>query len=314
MSLTQRRNIVADDITALVGNTPVFRLPRLSEAAGAELVVKAEHLNPGGSIKDRAGLAMVESLEKEGRLSRGQTLVEATAGNTGISLAWIAAAKGYKFVSVMNAADEGPKTQLMESMGAEVSLADPEIPWDSEEGCLGIARRIADERGGIFLNQFENVANPAAHELTTAEEIYRDFGESLDSLVVGVGTGGTVTGLARGLKPRHPKLQIIGVPADGSYLGSEKPGDRIPGITPDFEAKVFDPTSIDRLVPIDAETAMEGARRLLEIEGLPVGHSSGALLVAAEREAARRPGSTILFFLCDSVRNYPSLLGRRHRG
>lgn len=301
---------IYDDITALVGNTPVFKLPRLSEELGAEIFIKAEHLNPGGSIKDRVALAMVNAAEAEGKIEKGQTLVEATAGNTGIGLAWVAAARGYKFVSVMNAADKGPKTELMESMGAEVELADPDIPWDTEEGCLGIAQRIADERGGVFLNQFENPANPKAHETTTAPEILDAFGDSLDVLIVGVGTGGTVTGLARGLKPHAPNLSIVGVPADGSYLGSEKPGDRIAGITPDFEAEIFDPKSMDVLFPVDSESALVATRRLLETEGLPVGHSSGAFLIAAEQQAKEKPGSKICFFTCDSVRNYPKLLAR----
>lgn len=300
---------IYDHVTALVGNTPVFRLPRISAELGAEIFAKAEHLNPGGSIKDRIALAMVDAAEAAGHIQKGQTLVEATAGNTGIGLAWIAAARGYKFVSVMNASDKGPKTELMESMGAEVALADPEIPWDTDEGCLGIAQRIADERGGLFLNQFANAANPDVHEKTTAPEILAAF-DKLDFLIVGVGTGGTVTGLARGLKPHMPELQIVGVPAEGSYLGSEKPGDRIAGITPDFEAEVFDPKSMDILFPVDADSAFAAARRLLETEGLPVGHSSGAFLVAAEHLAQKHPGSKILFFTCDSVRNYSQLLGR----
>lgn len=301
---------IHDHVTALVGNTPVFRLPRLSQELGAEIFAKAEHLNPGGSIKDRIALAMVDAAEAAGRIQPGQTLVEATAGNTGIGLAWIAAARGYKFVSVMNAADKGPKTELMESMGAEVVLADPDIPWDTDEGCLGIAGRIAEERGGLFLNQFENPANPAVHENQTSSEILDTFGDDLDFLIVGVGTGGTVTGLARGLKPHLPNLKIVGVPAEGSYLGSEKPGDRIAGITPDFEAEIFDPKSMDILFPVDAEAALDATRRLLKLEGLPVGHSSGAFLIAAEHVAKQHPGTKILFFTCDSVRNYSTLLGR----
>ncbi len=309
MTQSDSQPTIFGDATALVGNTPIFRLARLSEEAGAELLVKAEHLNPGGSIKDRVALNMVLAAESSGALKPGQTLVEATAGNTGIGLAWIAAARGYKFVSVMNASDKGPKTEIMEAMGAEVALADPNIPWDTEEGCLGIAQRIADERGGIFLNQFENDANPQAHE-TTAAEIVDALGDSVDTVIVGVGTGGTATGLARGLRPRLPNVKLIGVSAEGSYLGSEKEGDRIAGITPDFEAAIFDPSCLDEIVTVEMGVAAEATRRLLKEEGLPVGHSSGALLKVAQDEARKRPGSRILFFLCDSVRNYAGLSGR----
>lgn len=300
---------ILDDSCALVGHTPTIRLPRLSAAAGAELFGKVEYLNPGGSIKDRIAVAMVEAAEKDGRLRPGMTLVEATAGNTGLGLAWVAATRGYQFVSVMSASDKGPKTDTMEAMGSECVLIPPGAPWDSDEGPVGIGARIAEERGGVFLNQFENPANPAAHETGTAREILDTFGDSLDAVVVGVGTGGTVTGVGRGLKAVQPGIRIIGVSGEGSYLGSELEGDRIAGITPDFPPDNLDLSVIDHLQTITGPVAAEATRRLNRTEGTSAGHSSGALLLAAEDEAKRNPGSKILILLCDSVRNYPDLLG-----
>ncbi|MEM1204464.1 MAG: cysteine synthase family protein [Acidobacteriota bacterium] len=296
-----------DDLFACIGGTPTFLLPKVSAAAGAQIFGKAEYLNPGGSIKDRIALAMVEAAERAGPLAPGTTLVEATAGNTGIGLAWIAAARGYRFVAVMNAADRGPKTQAMEAVGAECVLLDSHEPWDSEEGALGVARRIAESRGGLFLNQFENDANPVAHEHGTAPEIVADMEGDVDAVIVGIGTGGTVTGLARGFAKLLPNVRLIGVAAEGSYLGTELEGDRIAGITPDFPPRVFEQDLLHRLDTITGDAAAVAARRLAEIEGIPAGHSSGALLLAAEAEARRNPGSRILFTLCDSLRNYKPL-------
>jgi cysteine synthase len=298
---------VRGSVLDCIGQTPVCRLGALSRALGVELLGKAEYLNPGGSLKDRVALAMVRQAEADGLLVPGSTLVEATAGNTGIGLALVAAALGYRFIAVMTEADRGPKSEAMEAMGGEVAYTRPGLPWDGEHGPLGVAARIARERGGVFLNQFANPANPRIHETTTAVEIAESVGGLLDVLVVGVGTGGTATGLARGLKPRFPRLRVLGVAADGSYLGSGRPGDRIAGITPDFAPATFDPALVDGIEAVTAEEAARAARRIGTIEGLPVGHSSGACLVAAEREARRSPGATILFLLGDSVRNYPRL-------
>ncbi len=299
-----------DDIFGCIGRTPTFRLRRLSESAGAELLAKAEFLNPGGSIKDRIALAMCKSAEASGRLRPGETIVEATAGNTGIGLAWIAAACGYRFVAVMTEADRGPKVEAMEATGAEVVLLPCGRPWDGDDGPVGVARRLAGERDGLYINQFANPANPAAHEHTTAAEIRDAVGDGLDTIVVGVGSGGTATGLARGLKPAMPGLRVIGVAGQGSYLAGERNGDRIPGITPDFAPEVFDRDLVDHIEIVPSVAAAWAARRLAEIEGVPAGHSSGACLLAAENEAWRRPGSKILMVFSDSVRNYPGL-GRR---
>lgn len=297
---------IFDDLCATVGDTPIVPLRRLSEAAGAEILAKCEHLNPGGSLKDRVALAMVEAAEADGRLEPGSWIVEATAGNTGLGLAWVAPARGYRFVAVMTEIDRGPKTETMEAMGAEVVLVPKGIPWDTEEGCVGVAARIARERGGVFLDQFSNPANPAAHEATAAE-IWGALEDELDTVVVGVGTGGTATGLGRALKPRLPGLRLLGVVAEGAYLASEREGDRIAGITPDFPPEIFDPSVLDDVVGISAGDAAAATRRLAETEGLAGGHSAGACLLAAEEEARERPGSRILILVGDGIRNYPGL-------
>ncbi len=295
------------DILGCIGRTPVLALPRLSRSAGATLLGKAELFNPGGSLKDRIALAMIEAAEAAGELSPGATIVEATAGNTGLGLAWVTAALGYRFVAVMSEADRGPKTETMEAMGTEVELVRTGVAWDSEEGPLGVAARIAAERGGLFINQFANPANPDVHQHQTAAEILEQVGEDLDAVVVGVGTGGTATGLARGLVPSLPRLRMIGVVADGAYLGSGREDDRIAGITPDFEPSIFALDLLDEVQAIPAGEAARATRRLAEVEGIPAGHSSGACLLAAENEARRHPGSTILLLLGDSIRNYPGI-------
>jgi len=293
-------------IADLIGRTPIIRLSHLSRATGAEILVKAEFLNPGGSMKDRVALAMLVAAEKAGTIKPGGLLVEATAGNTGIGLAMLAAARGYRFIAVMTDSDRGPKSEAMEAYGAEVVFARSDAPWDSNRGPLGVARELAQAHGGLFLNQFANPANPEAHAQTTAREIIEDLGASLDVLVAGVGSGGTVTGIARALKPAIPGLSVVGVAARSSYLGANDHGSgRIPGITPDFEAEVFAPGLIDRFALIDPEAANQRARELARSEGLWVGHSSGAIVEAAVSEARERPGAMVLAVLADTGRNTP---------
>lgn len=207
----------------------------------------------------------------------------------------------------MSEADAGPKVDAVVAMGAEVVLVPAGKAWPSPEGALGMAGRVARERGGLFLDQFSNPANPRAHERTTAVEIRRSLGDRLDAVVAGVGSGGTVTGLARALKPAMPGLRVIGAAGVGSYLGNGRHGERIPGITPDFEAAVFERRLVDRIETLCPGAAARAARCLAEVEGLAAGHSSGACLLAAENEARRRPGSRILLVLADSARNYPEL-------
>lgn len=296
---------IHDDLCNSIGRTPILRLARLSASLGVELLAKAELLNPGGSIKDRTAFAMIRAAEAEGRIVPGTTLVEATAGNTGIGLAWIAARRGYPFVAVLSEADRGPKTEAMEATGAEVVLVPDGNAWSADDGPRGVARQIAADRGGHFLDQFSNPANPRVHEEVTAPEILAAVSGRLDSLIAGVGTGGTLTGLARGLTPKLPGLRKIAVVAAGSYLG-DRPGDRIPGITPDFAPATFDRRLVDRIELVEAAEARTAARRLATLEGVAAGRSSGACLVAAAREARRRPGARILIVLGDGARNYPA--------
>jgi len=293
-----------EDISSCIGCTPIVRLKRSTRDAPALLLGKVEYLNPAGSLKDRVALAMVEAAEQDGRLTSGATIVEATAGNTGIGLALVAATRGYRFVAILSEADRGPKSRTMEALGAEVIFTPSGLAWDGPDGPCGVARNVADERDGLFLDQFANPANPRVHETTTAAEISAALGDDLDTVVVGVGTGGTVTGLARGLRVGGATMRVIGVAAEGSYLGSGKEGDRIAGITPDFAPPCLDESLLDDVEAVAADEALRAMERLNRVEGLPVGHSSGACLVVAEREARRRPGSTILFLLGDSVRNY----------
>ena len=302
-----------------IGATPLVHLPKLSASAGADLWGKAELFNPGGSVKDRIALAMVRAAQDDGRLRAGGYVVEATAGNTGIGLSLVCAALGYRFVAVMTSLDRGPKSELMRSLGAEVVFVEPGPRWDSDEGPLGVAAGIAAERSGVFLDQFSNPANPAVHERVTADELAAELGLSADldppaerreraaSIVVGVGTGGTATGLKRGLAERAPQVRVVGVAAAGSYLGPGPEDDRIAGITPDFAPKTFDQSILDGLETVTSPEAADAAGRLARTEGIPVGHTTGACLVAAEREARRYPGRTIVLVLGDSVRNYPEL-------
>lgn len=295
-----------------IGKTPIFQLRQLSQELGATIYGKADFLNPGGSIKDRIALAMIEAAERDGRLTPGATITEATAGNTGLGLAWIAAARGYRFVAVMTEVDRGPKTDLMEALGTEVVLVPYGVAWDTPDGPLGIAERIAQERGGVFLNQFFNPANPEAHERTTGAEIREAFRDRpLDAIVVGIGTGGTATGIGRALKGAAVKSnngkapRLIGVVGDGSYL---TPGEtRIAGITPDFPPATYDESFLERVEGVSEAEGAQATLRLARTEGLAVGHSSGAGLVVAEREVRRNPGSHILILLCDTLRNYPNI-------
>lgn len=299
-----------------IGRTPTLHLRHLSESCDADLLAKAEFLNPGGSIKDRVAWAMVQAAEKSGELLPGGTLVEATAGNTGIGLAWVAATRGFRFVAVMSEADRGPKVDAIRRHGAEVVLVSADTPWADQGGALDVARRLADERGGVFLNQFANPANPKVHEHTTAVEIKKALGQRLDALVVGVGSGGTATGLARALKPSMPDLRVIAATGMGSYLTPHTPSghgpnhgrrDRIAGITPDFPPAIFERGLVDRIESVSSSDATSAARCLAEVEGIPAGPSSGACLLAAMDEARRRPGSRILIIIGDSASNYPNL-------
>ena len=280
---------VAPDITALIGHTPLVRLNRLAEGTGATVLVKLEYFNPSGSVKDRAALAMVEAAEADGRLVPGGLIVEPTSGNTGIALAMIAAARGYRCVFTMPESMSRERRALLRAFGAELVLTPAA---DGMPGAIAAAEAIAAERGGFIPQQFDNPANPETHRLTTAEEIWTDTGGAVDFVVAGVGTGGTITGIAQGLKPRRPTLRVVGVePTESAVLsGGPKGPHPIQGIGAGFVPTNYDGSLVDEIVQVDGPRAIETARDLARREGLLLGISSGAA-VAAALEVARREES-----------------------
>nr|WP_328774474.1 cysteine synthase A [Elioraea tepida] len=282
------RQRINDSILDLIGRTPLVRAPHLAAAEGlaADLVLKLEFLNPLGSVKDRIGLAMVRAAEAAGTIRPGQgTLVEPTSGNTGIALAFVAAARGYRLVVTMpEGASEG-RRRMLRLLGAEV------VETPAREGMAGAIARaeaiVAATPGAVMPRQFDNPANPAIHEATTAEEIWADTGGEVDAIVGGLGTGGTLTGVARALKPRRPGLRIIGVePDESAVLSGERPSPHgIQGIGAGFVPAVLDRSLIDRVERVAEAEAIATARRVARTDGIPVGISSGAALAAALRVA-----------------------------
>ncbi|MBX9700810.1 MAG: cysteine synthase A [Acetobacteraceae bacterium] len=281
-------------VLEIVGGTPLVRLPRLEQAEGlrARLALKLEYANPLGSVKDRIGLAMVEAAEREGLIRPGEsTLVEPTSGNTGIALAFVAAAKGYRLIVVMPDGASIERRRMMRLLGAELELT------PARRGMAGAIARaeaiLAATPGAWMPRQFDNQANPAVHAATTAEEIWADTGGEVDLVIGGIGTGGTLTGIARALKPRRPGLRVIGVePAESAVLSGEEPGPHdIQGIGAGFRPAVLELERLDGVERVGERDAFITARRCARIEGLPIGISSGAVLHAALR-LARDPGLT----------------------
>lgn len=276
-----------DSILDTIGATPLVRCARLAAAEGlkAELCLKLEFLNPGGSVKDRIGLAMVRAAEAAGVLAPGATLVEPTSGNTGIALAMVAAARGYRLVVTMpEGASEG-RRRLLRLLGAEVVLTPAERGMP---GAIAEAERIlAATPGAVMPRQFDNPANPAVHAETTAEEIWADTGGAVDAIVGGIGTGGTLTGIARALRPRRPGLRVIGVePDESAVLSGDQPGQHgIQGIGAGFHPAVLDLGLLDGVVRVAEAEAIATARRVARVEGIAVGLSSGAAVAAALRLA-----------------------------
>jgi cysteine synthase A len=271
-------------VLEVIGDTPLVRLPRLeaAENLGAKLALKLEYLNPLGSVKDRIGLAMVEAAEREGLIRPGEsTLVEPTSGNTGIALAFVAAAKGYRLIVVMPDGASIERRKMMQLLGAQLELT------PAKRGMAGAIERaeeiLAATPGAWMPKQFDNPANPAIHAATTAEEIWADTGGEVDAVVGGIGTGGTLTGIARALKPRRPSLQIIGVePAESAVLSGDEPGPHdIQGIGAGFCPTVLERDALDEVRRVSERDAFAAARRCARVEGLPIGISSGAVLHAA---------------------------------
>jgi len=286
-------------------------LPRLSASAGlsARLALKLEFFNPLGSVKDRIGLAMVEAAEREGLITPGQsTLVEPTSGNTGIALAFVAAAKGYRLIVVMPDGASVERRRMMRIMGAELELT------PAKRGMTGAIARaeeiVAQTPGAWMPRQFDNPANPAIHEATTAEEIWTDTGGEVDAIVAGIGTGGTLTGIARALKPRRPSLRIIGVePAESAVLSGDDPGPhRIQGIGAGFKPAVLELERLDQIMRVSEAEAIAAARRCAREEGLPIGISSGAMLHAAMQvaEAPEMAGKLVVGIAASFAERYLS--------
>ena len=278
---------VFDDVVRLTGNTPLVRLNRLAEGLGATVVAKLEYYNPAKSVKDRIGLAMIEAAEREGKIKPDTILVEPTSGNTGIALAFVAAARGYRLVLTMPETMSRERRMLLRAFGADLLLT------PGPEGMRGAIRKAEELAAGdaryLMLNQFENPANPEVHRRTTAEEIWRDTDGEADILVSGVGTGGTITGAGEVLKKRKPSFRCVAVePAASPVLSGGKAGPHpIQGIGAGFIPKVLNLQVIDEIIRASADDALATARRMAKEEGLLVGISSGAATWAALQVAAR---------------------------
>ncbi len=296
------------DITSAFGDTPLVRLNRLTEGLAAEVVVKLEFYNPGASVKDRLGYALIEAAEASGDLPPGGTIVESTSGNTGIALALIGAARGYKVILTMPASMSKERRTLLKAYGAELVLTDP---YKGMTEAVETAKRIvAETPGAVLARQFESAANAAIHRRTTAEEIWRDTDGRVDWFVAGSGTGGTVTGVGQALKERNPEVKVVLVePKDSPVLTEGRAGGhRIQGIGPNFVPAVLDRSVIDEISDVEFDDAIRTARDLATREGILAGMSAGAavwtaLQIAARPEAA---GSRIVVIVPDAGERYLS--------
>jgi cysteine synthase A len=299
---------VVTDMTKLVGNTPLVRLNRVTEGCYGEVYGKLESHNPLASVKDRIGLSMVEAGEKAGKLKEGSTIVEATSGNTGIALAYVGAVKGYKVILTMPDTMSIERRRLLKALGARLELTPGS---DGMKGAVARAQEIVDETpGAVLMQQFKNAANPEVHYRTTAEEIWTDTEGKVDIFVAGVGTGGTITGVARRLKELNPEIKAIALePEDSPVLSGGDPGPhKIQGIGAGFVPDVLDRSVIDEVITVASEDAGKTARELGKREGILCGISAGANAWGA-LEAARRSenkGKKIVTVICDTGERYLS--------
>ena len=301
---------IKNSLTELIGHTPLLALHRWAkqQQLAAEIVAKVEYFNPGGSLKDRVALSMITDAEEKGLLKPGALIIEPTSGNTGVGLAWVASVKGYRLILTMPETMSLERRNLLKALGAELVLT------PGSEGMGGAIRKAQEIQtatpGSLILQQFENPANPLAHERTTAEEIWQDTDGKIDIFVASVGTGGTLTGTALGLKKKNPNIRIVAVePAGSPVLSGGKAGPhKIQGIGAGFIPKILDTSLIDQIIPVTDEDAMRTSRELSATEGLLVGISSGAAAFAA-REIAKdeaNQGKRIVVLLPDTGERYLS--------
>ena len=300
---------IYDDVTTLIGNTPLVRLNRITDGAGATVLAKLEFYNPASSVKDRIGVAIIDAAEASGQLEPGGTIVEATSGNTGIALAMVGAARGYKVVLTMPETMSKERRALLRAFGAELILTPGS---EGMKGAVARADAIGAERGAVMARQFANEANPAIHRATTAPEIWADTDGEVDFLVAGIGTGGTITGVGQVLKEKKPSVKVIAVePEESPILNGGPPGPhKIQGIGANFVPEILDTTVYDEVIDVNAEDSVTWARRAAAEEGLLVGLSSGAAIKAAV-DVAQRPenaGKTIVVIIPSFGERYLSTI------
>ena len=283
------RGRVYDSIAETIGNTPLVRLHRIAAEAGvgAEVLVKLEFFNPLASVKDRIGVSMIEALEADGAIDAETTIIEPTSGNTGIALAFMCAARGYRLILTMPETMSIERRRMLEILGAELVLTPKEVGLN---GAVKKATELNEEiANSVIPNQFANPANPAIHRRTTAEEIWNDTGGNVDAIIMGVGTGGTLTGVAQTLKPRKPDLQIVAFEPEVSQViaGKDPAPHPMQGIGAPFVPDILDTDQIDEIIAVANDDAFQTARRMAKLEGIPVGMTSGAAIHAALAVAAR---------------------------
>ena len=301
---------IAKKLTDLIGNTPLLELERYNRKheLDARLIGKLEYFNPGGSVKDRVALSMIDDAERKGLLRPGALIIEPTSGNTGVGLALVAAVRGYTLILTMPETMSLERRNLLKALGAKIVLTPGS---DGMKGAIAKAEALKQENpGSIILQQFENPANPAAHIATTGEEIWRDTAGRIDIFVAGVGTGGTVTGVGKALKKHNPNIRIVAAePASSAVLSGGKAGPhKIQGIGAGFVPAIYDASVVDEVIPVDNDDAIRSSRELASAEGLLVGISAGAAMAAAT-QIAKRPenrGKTIVALLPDTGERYLS--------